>query len=267
MFSQISGSSARSIQSGARYFWNKRLVCLAIQELVWIPLVMWVIGTSFSALSGHNQFHIFLDTSPCNSETEFMCSESLSARTGMTNVSPQVWACFPKSTNWSLERFNFGQICEKYLSINQIGNWSFPAGTGVWVVNTLFFLTISAASSKVFPVSIISRIRSKARKAEWPSFMCQTVGLYPKIRNARTPPIPNNISCEILTSRSLLYNLEVNWRSLGEFSSRSESSKYKKFLPILTCHIRAKTALPGKSMEIVSGLPCSSVNGIIGTSE
>ena len=43
------------------------------------------------------------------------------------------------------------QINGKYLSINQSGNSSLPAGTGVWVVNTLDLRTISDASSKVDP--------------------------------------------------------------------------------------------------------------------
>ncbi len=47
-----------------------------------------------------------------------------------------------------------------------------PAGTGVWVVNTSCAPTISRAVSKsTDSVRMIVRIRSRARKAAWPSLM------------------------------------------------------------------------------------------------
>ena len=55
-----------------------------------------------------------------------------------------------------------------------------PAGTGVWVVKTLLARAASSASSKLsLSLAHERRIRSSARKAEWPSFMWKTVGLRP----------------------------------------------------------------------------------------
>ena len=49
---------------------------------------------------------------------------------------------------------------------------SIPAGTEVWVVKTLLARDASRPSAKVSESdSISTRIRSSARKAEWPSFM------------------------------------------------------------------------------------------------
>ena len=46
-----------------------------------------------------------------------------------------------------------------------------PAGTGVWVVNTVDERTTVSAVSKSSPASISSRMRSAPRNPAWPSFM------------------------------------------------------------------------------------------------
>ena len=75
-----------------------------------------------------------------------------------------------------------------------------PAGTGVWVVNTVDDRTTVNAVSKSRPASINSRMRSAPRKPAWPSFMWNTSGdgrpsTSVNARMARTPPIPARISC------------------------------------------------------------------------
>ena len=75
-----------------------------------------------------------------------------------------------------------------------------PAGTGVWVVNTVLDRTTVSAVSKSRPASTSSRIRSTPRNPAWPSFMWNTSGAgSPSIavnaRIARTPPMPARISC------------------------------------------------------------------------
>src|SRR5204862_184968 len=67
---------------------------------------------------------------------------------------------------------------------------SCPAGTGVWVVNTLVARTRRPASANEAPLATSSRTRSTSIKAACPSFACHTAGSYPKVRNTRTPPTP-----------------------------------------------------------------------------
>ena len=65
----------------------------------------------------------------------------------------------------------------KYCSISSRGNRSMPAGTGVWVVNTVPARVISSAESKSSPWSATSsRIRSTPRKPAWPSLVWKTSG-------------------------------------------------------------------------------------------
>ncbi len=78
---------------------------------------------------------------------------------------------------------------------------SLPAGTGVCVVKTVVPFTAASASARLSPIRTRSRARSRARKATWPSFMCQTAGWMPSARRARTPPIPCTISWHRRISR------------------------------------------------------------------
>jgi hypothetical protein len=79
---------------------------------------------------------------------------------------------------------------------------SFPAGTGVCVVNTVEASTRSRASAASAPSATIARMRSSASSAECPSFMWYTVGRSPAAAGARTPPTPSRISWRIRISRS-----------------------------------------------------------------
>ena len=80
---------------------------------------------------------------------------------------------------------------------------SFPAGTGVCVVNTVDARSrCSPASRARPPSSTSSRSRSSCRNAEWPSFRWKTVGSSPRPRSTRTPPTPSTSSCRRRCSRS-----------------------------------------------------------------
>src|SRR5450759_769964 len=88
----------------------------------------------------------------------------------------------------------------KCKAINSRGNLSIPAGTGVWVVNTVPARTTSRASSKVRPAAVSSRIRSTPWKPACPSLVWNTSGaavpeMAQNARTARTPPMPSSISC------------------------------------------------------------------------
>ena len=86
--------------------------------------------------------------------------------------SNSVHGFIPNFKNSSLSNPNLGQNSLKYFSTNPIGNMSFPAGTGVCVVNTVFELAISfATSNDTFFSFIIFLISSNIKKAECPSFI------------------------------------------------------------------------------------------------
>jgi hypothetical protein len=90
-------------------------------------------------------------------------------------------------------------------SICACSNRSMPAGTGVWVVNTVAERTAVRASSHVIGSvpsagSMSSAIRSTPRNPAWPSLQWKTSGAgapvsREKARSARIPPIPRSSSC------------------------------------------------------------------------
>ena len=51
-----------------------------------------------------------------------------------------------------------------------------PAGTGVWVVNTVPARLRSSAVSKSSPAAMCSRMRSRPRNPAWPSLVWKTSG-------------------------------------------------------------------------------------------
>ena len=75
--------------------------------------------------------------------------------------------------------------------MNSTPKTSWPAVTGVWVVNTHWDFTFFLASSSGVPLASSSRRSSSVRNAEWPSFMWKTRGFKPRARSARTPPKPS----------------------------------------------------------------------------
>ena len=143
-----------------------------IQDRVWIPLVMLRIGTSDSGSSGHSSFHIFREVWPCSLATPLEKAADRSANTVMPKSLPRGgWIC-PMASSSSHGSPSGRASGSRYFRSRSESNCSFPAGTGVCVVNTLVANTSSRASAKErFWEAIRSRIRSKIRNAECPSFM------------------------------------------------------------------------------------------------
>ena len=94
--------------------------------------------------------------------------------------------CDPLPLSYSPSARKFWRCCPisphvpaRCFSTRWNGNASWPAGTGVCVVNTVERRTSSSASSNDRPCSIISRMRCRATNAAWPSLRCHTVGAMP----------------------------------------------------------------------------------------
>ena len=180
--------------------------------------------------------------------------------------SSSVHGFIPNFKNSSLSSPILGQKSLKYFSTSCVGNMSFPAGTGVCVVNTVFELAISFATSNDTCFSfIIFFINSNIKNAECPSFIWYTVGFnLSALVNKFVPPIPRMISCFILISWSPPYNLNVSSLSCGEFFSISESNKYNFILPTFICHTFRCTFLFSILTYISISSPFSSFAGFIG---
>ena len=115
-----------------------------------------------------------LETAPCNLLTPFFFPAIFKAKIPILNPQSSILAfgAIPSFKNSSLEIPNLSHILLKYVSIKLVGNISFPAGTGVCVVNTVFEETISFAILNETCLScIISSINSKIKNDECPSFM------------------------------------------------------------------------------------------------
>ena len=103
-------------------------------------------------------------------------------------------------------------------------NRSMPAGTGVWVVNTVPARQTSMASSKLRPRSAYSRIRSRPRNPACPSLVWNTSGEgWPvsaqKARTARMPPMPSSSSWRSRWSLPPPYSRSVTSCRSASFSS------------------------------------------------
>gem|GEM_PF-6666953 len=154
----------------------------------------------------------------------------------------------------------------KYFRIRLFWKVSFPAGTGVWVVKTVLPRQRSNAFSKeIFSLSTRRWIRSNPRKAEWPSFICQTEGEIRRASSTRTPPIPRRISWQRRISLPATYRIEVIGRSWGRFSSRSLSSSRTGARPIWAFQAFTWTRRPGKSTETRSSFPSGPATGRTGS--
>ena len=138
-----------------------------------MPLVTYSIGDSLAAMFGQISPNNSLDTAPCSLLTPFFLPAIFKAKIPILKPSSKSTPGFiPNLKNSSLESPNLGQKSLKYFSTNANGKMSFPAGTGVCVVNTVFELAMSFATSKETCFSlIIFLIISKFKKAECPSFI------------------------------------------------------------------------------------------------
>ena len=108
-----------------------------------------------------------------------------------------------------------------------------PAGTGVWVVNTVLArTTVRAVSKSRLSAVTNSRMRSRPRKPAWPSFMWEHVRIgAPSIAvNAgwRGPPIPAAVPACMRCSWSPPYNRSVTLRRSCSFSGMSESEQQQR---------------------------------------
>ena len=142
-------------------------------EHVCIPFVTYPIGDSFAAISGHTSANSSLDTAPCSLLTPFFFPATFSANIPILNPFSKSWHGFiPIFRNSSLVIASLGQKSLKYFSTSDIGNMSFPAGTGVCVVNTVCDDTMSLATSNDTCFSFITFfINSNIKNDECPSFM------------------------------------------------------------------------------------------------
>ena len=153
-----------------------------------------------------------------------------------------------------------------WVSTSGKGNASWPAGTGVWVVNTVEARTWASAASKLAPCSMWSQIRCRATKAACPSFRCQTAGSMPIALSALTPPRPRTISCWRRRSWLPPYRRADSPRSHGAFSSRSVSSRNSRTLPARTCHTAASTVRVPSGTETMQRDPSGWMAGRVGVS-
>ena len=101
---------------------------------------------------------------------------------GETPSVPAMWLSAPST--W----------CAGYVSL--------PAGTGVWVVNTVRRRAISSAADSE-PLPLYSRRASSSdTNAAWPSLRCTMLGSIPSASSARTPPMPSSRYCASRVSSS-----------------------------------------------------------------
>ena len=120
---------------------------------MWAPLVTWVIGTSSTGRSGHRSCHISRATSPWRALTPLAIRLERSANCVTPNGSAASsgWVR-PRRTSVSGSTPISAAMPPSVSAICAAGYVSLPAGTGVWVVNTVRWRTASNASSTDAPV-------------------------------------------------------------------------------------------------------------------
>ena len=193
--SQKSGSSIRARHSAPRN-WSKSLpMWAATQVFACTPLVTALIGRSSLGVPGQSAVNMPRVTSPCNWLTALTPAAVRIARAVMLNCGPMPLSWEPSARKRSRYSPRLPQAPAMCVSTSGNGNASWPAGTGVWVVNTVEARTCASAASKLAPCSMWSQMRCRATNAACPSFRCQTVGSMPIALSALTPPRPRTISC------------------------------------------------------------------------
>ena len=147
--------------------------------------------------SGQSPLNIARLTEPWSLATPLRRAASRNAITAMLNFgasSPFSSGLSPTPNSSSIVTPHSAAKPLKYFSISARSKRSIPAGTGVCVVKMPPARTASTAASKGRPPATNSRMRSKLRKAAWPSLLWKTCGSMPSARSARTPPMPRTIS-------------------------------------------------------------------------
>ena len=152
------------------------------------------IGTSATVRSGHSSLNIFRLVAPCSADTPFDRAARRSPISAMLNVGSSRLVVAPEREQLSIVTPHSPANDVKYFSNRAPSNWSIPADTGVWVVNTLPARTASTATANGMPAATCSRMRSRPRNPAWPSLVWKTSGSMPRARSARTPPMPSMIS-------------------------------------------------------------------------
>jgi len=167
-----------------------------------MPFLTCPMGISSKGTSGQRRCHIARETSPWSLLTPLIDEAKRQARTAIENGSPpSPGFSRPRSRSVSTGIPSFLQYPERYLRTRSASKRSMPAGTAVCVVKMLVAATSPRASSNERECfSIRWRVRSSAKNAECPSFMCVTVGGQPIAARALIPPIPRTSSCLIRIS-------------------------------------------------------------------
>ncbi len=132
-------------------------------------MVTCAIGTSSSVFSGQSFVHMRRETMPWRLLTALRCPDIRSARAVM--FQPDCPGTRPSSMNRSCSSPSSAQYLPKYSVMSPSEKTSWPASTGVWVVNTEREATSLAADWKDAPAATCSRIFSRNMKAEWPSLI------------------------------------------------------------------------------------------------
>jgi hypothetical protein len=155
------------------------------------------IGTSASGRVGQSGFHIMRLTVPCIADTPFARRELFNAKTVTQKGSDLPCGLTrPKAINSSCDSPSFSRKLPKCSSIKSGENRSWPAATGVCVVNTVYVGTRLWARSNGIRSCFMSRsISSRMAKALCPSFRWSTPGYMLNACKMRAPPIPSSSSC------------------------------------------------------------------------
>ena len=217
--------------------------------------------------SGHRSRHMRRATSPCSLLTPLACADVRSASTGIENLLPCVGSGGrPNARIASVGTSAPSRNPRRYHSTRGASNTSLPAGTGVCVANTADRRVVATAADQPSApfVAIAARARSSAKNAECPSFMWNTLGRWPSVASARTPPTPSNTSCLTRTSASPPYSRAVIARSPAEFSGTFASSRNRGTRPTWTRHTCARSARSANSRCTFTGLPAVSATKRIG---
>ncbi len=102
---------------------------------------------------------------------------------------------------------------------------SLPAGTGVWVVNTVRSRAATSPTASSSPECSSCPASCTGASIGWPSLRWITPGSNPSAVSARTPPAPSSTYWARRMCSSDSYSRAVIQRSIAPFSGRSVSSR------------------------------------------
>ncbi len=152
-------------------------------------------------------------------------------------------------------------------SISAGAKVSFPAATGVCVVNTVRERADATASVNDRPAATPCLASSRAAIDACPSLRCTTPGSIPRARSARTPPIPSSAYCASRVPWSPVYRRPVIQRSTTLFSGQFASSRYSGTRPTSMRQTWIFTSRPRMGTESTTGAPSDPVTSAPGNRE